>query len=84
MNDKATALYFDGKNAPSVTAKGSDALARQIVEEAREKKIPILEHPFLARALDPLEVSEPIPEDMYLIIAEILSLVYRLEDKAPP
>lgn len=81
--DKATALHYDGNKAPVVTAQGHDTTARRIIEEAKERKIPILEHPVLAEALDPVNLGQEIPEELYLIIAEVLSLVYRLEDRSP-
>ncbi|QGG80032.1 flagellar protein FhlB [Litorivicinus lipolyticus] len=80
----ATGLRYDGTGAPTVTLSGQKAEARRIIAEAREQSIPILKHPSLAQALDPLQVSDEIPESLYLIIAEILVLVYQLEGRADP
>ena len=80
----ATGLKYDGTGAPKVTLSGQKAEARRIIAQAREQSIPILKHPSLAQALDPLGVSDEIPESLYLIIAEILVLVYQLEGRGDP
>lgn len=79
----ATGLHYDGNGPPQVTWQGEQALALKIIEDARDKKIPILKHPALADALQPVSVGSDIPEDLYLIIAEILAMVYKLEDRDP-
>ena len=80
----ATALHYDGHNAPKATRQGRQAQALAILEQARQEKVPILQHVQLAAALDPLGVGEEIPEALYRIVAEILVLAYQLEgDNAP-
>lgn len=81
--DTAVALNYDGKNAPKITAKGEDELARKIVEVAEEHGIPLYHDEKLARTLSRLELGSEIPETLYLTIAEIIAFAYQLRDKVP-
>ena len=81
--NQASALKYDGSSAPVVTAAGIDATAEQILEIAKLHEIPIYQNPELAKLLAQIEVGDEIPEMLYLIIAEILALAYRLQDKVP-
>jgi len=66
-------------NAPKLTAKGADHLARRIRELAIEHGVPIVERPPLARALyRTVEVGQEIPAQFYRAVAEILAYVYEL------
>jgi flagellar biosynthetic protein FlhB len=69
--------------APTVTAKGVDAVAMKIREVAREAKVPLVENKPLARTLyHEVEIGEAIPERYYQVMAVILAEVYRLSSKA--
>lgn len=69
--------------APTVTAKGVDAVAMKIREVAREAKVPLVENKPLARTLyHEVEIGEAIPERYYQVMAVILAEVYRLAGKA--
>lgn len=80
----ATALHYDGTTAPKATMKARQDEALALLKDAKEQGIPILEHPQLAQALDPVDLGEEIPEALYLIVAEILVLAYKLEGKEDP
>ncbi len=80
----ATGLHYDGQGAPKATMQGRQEEALAILADAKQRGIPILEHPQLAGALDPVGLGEEIPEDLYLIVAEILVLAYQLEGKDDP
>ncbi|MGB0965714.1 MAG: EscU/YscU/HrcU family type III secretion system export apparatus switch protein [Litorivicinus sp.] len=80
----ATALHYDGEGAPKATAQGRQEEALALLADAQKQGIPILQHPQLANALDPVGVGEEIPEALYLIVAEILVLAYKLEGKEDP
>jgi flagellar biosynthetic protein FlhB len=65
--------------APTVVAKGMDAVALRIREVAAEAGVPILENPPLARALHAsVEIDHPIPIEHYAAVAEIIGYVMRL------
>lgn len=88
MNDKnppknAVALYYDGNQAPRVTAKGSEAVADEIIAIARAHGVPLFENRELAGLLSTLELDESIPEVLYRCIAQIIAFVYTLKDKTP-
>jgi flagellar biosynthetic protein FlhB len=68
--------------APTVTAKGLDAVALKIREVAREAKVPLVENKPLARTLyNEVEIGEAIPEKYYQVMAVILAEVYRLSGR---
>ena len=81
---RATALQYDGQGAPVVTASGTDELAESIIALAREFEIPIYENPELAAMLAALELGDEIPHELYLIIAQIISLAYKIKGELPP
>jgi len=77
----AVAIQYDARtmNAPKLTAKGADHLARRIRELASEHGGPIVERPPLARAMyRTVEVGQEIPAQFYKAVAEILAYVYEL------
>ncbi len=66
--------------APRVVAKGKDALALKIREQAREHSVPIMENPPLARALHAnAEVGDFIPPDLFGAVAEILAYLIKIK-----
>jgi flagellar biosynthesis protein len=82
--DLAIALNYDGENAPLLTAKGQDELARRIVELAREHDIPLHQDPQLAALLAQIPLGEEIPEALYRAVAEVIAFAYMISGKRPP
>lgn len=81
----AVALKYDPEiaMAPIVIAKGEDHLALRIKEIAKEHKIEIIEDKPLARMLYAnVEVGEQIPEELFQAVAEILSVIYKMQGRA--
>ncbi|MFN0302504.1 MAG: flagellar biosynthesis protein FlhB [Burkholderiales bacterium] len=81
--------YRDNEDgAPLVVAKGVDLMAERIRSLARSAKVPVIESPALARALNKhAEVGEHIPEALYEAVAQVLAYVFRLRkgvDAAAP
>ena len=69
--------------APVVVAKGAGWLCDRIKEVAREHGVPVIEKPPLARLLyKQVDVGREIPIEVYRVVAEVLSYVYRLRGKA--
>jgi flagellar biosynthesis protein FlhB len=64
--------------APQIAAKGQMRIARQIVEIARQNRIPIVRNVPLAHSLFTLEIGEEIPEELYQAVAEIFNWVQEL------
>ncbi|MEJ2453721.1 MAG: EscU/YscU/HrcU family type III secretion system export apparatus switch protein [Candidatus Thiodiazotropha sp.] len=82
--DLAIALNYDGENAPRLSAKGQDELARRIVELAREHDVPLHQDPQLAALLSQIPLGEEIPEALYRAVAEVIAFAYMLSGKRPP
>ncbi|BBH45119.1 EscU/YscU/HrcU family type III secretion system export apparatus switch protein [Pseudomonas sp. KU43P] len=80
---QAIALSYDGQQAPTLSAKGDDELAEAILAIAREHEVPIYENAELVRLLARLELSDQIPEALYLTIAEIIAFAWHLRGKVP-
>lgn len=80
---KAVALqYIPGKDhAPRVTAKGQGLIAEKIIELARRHGIPVQEDSALIQLLSQLDCHQEIPPEAYLVVAEILSFVYAMNQK---
>jgi flagellar biosynthetic protein FlhB len=80
----AVALRYDSKemDAPIMVAKGADHLAERIREIARAYGVPIVRRPEVARAIySTVEPGNPIPEALYVVVAEVLGMIYRLRRK---
>jgi len=77
----AVALEYDGKLAPTVTAKGHQETADEILNIAEQENIPIYEDKELSALLDQLDLGEHIPESLFVVVAEVLSFAYRLSGK---
>ena len=80
----AVALRYDAKemDAPVVVAKGADLMAEKIREIARAYGVPIIRRPELARTIySTVKPGNPIPEALYVAVAEVLGMIYRLRRK---
>lgn len=80
---KAVALFYDGKNTPTVTAKGTGAVAENIIAVAEQHGVPLCDNSALVELLVQLELDEEIPETLYLAVAYIIAFAYQLEGKEP-
>lgn len=82
----AVALSYDptGDGAPILLAKGSDHMAARIREEAQKNGVEMFAAPPLARALYfSTEVDYPVPESLYLAVAQVIAYVFGLADVRP-
>ena len=81
---KAVALkYSPEKNsAPVVAAKGKGHVADKILALARENGVPVQEDASLVEVLSKLEIDQEIPAELYALVAEVLSFVYRSDRRA--
>jgi flagellar biosynthetic protein FlhB len=81
----AVALKYDRHEtpAPVCVAKGTDLVALKIREIAKENNVPIVENPPLARALHAaIEVDAIIPREHYEAVAEVITYIYRTDQRA--
>jgi len=83
---KAVALRYDAEQdaAPKVIAKGQRLLAEKIIGIAKEHGSHIHEDPDLVAVLAKLDINTEIPEELYQIVAEVLAVVYRLNQQFTP
>lgn len=66
--------------APVVMAKGRGATATAIRELAKEKAVPMLSYPQLARSLYfTTRQGQEIREDLFMAVASVLAFVFRLD-----
>ena len=79
----ASLEYRISADAPLVTAKGEGDVAEQIIALAKEAGIPIKEDPDLINILAKVELGQEIPDDIYALVAEILSFVYSVNNDWP-
>ncbi|MGZ4602615.1 MAG: EscU/YscU/HrcU family type III secretion system export apparatus switch protein [Kineosporiaceae bacterium] len=71
--------YVAGRGAPRVVAKGADALAAKIREQARQHTIPVVEDKPLTRLLYRIcDLDDEIPAELYMAVARILAFVFAL------
>jgi flagellar biosynthesis protein len=81
---RATALRYDGGDAPRVVATGKGLVAEKILEAARAAGVALREDPVLLEALATLELEQEIPPELYRAVAEALAWAYRLSGRRPP
>lgn len=80
---KAVALFYDGVNAPQISAKGAGKVAEEIIAIAREHGVPLCDNATLVDLLVTLELGDEIPEALYVAVAYIIAFAYQLEGKTP-
>ncbi|NLK69751.1 MAG: flagellar biogenesis protein [Clostridiaceae bacterium] len=81
---KATALSYtpNEDKAPKIIASGKGVLAEKILEKAKEEEIPVVEDSNLVEELVKLSIGSEIPVELYEVVAEVLSFVSRVDEKA--
>ena len=81
---QAIALRYDGEKSPYIAAKGYDKLAQHIIEQVKQQGGLIHQDPVLAQYLNSFDLGDHIPEELYLIIAELIAFSWYLNGKTPP
>lgn len=76
---RAVALHYDQKGAPTVLATGEGEIARLIKERAEAAGVPLVEDPKLSYLLSKIPLGDEIPSELYRAVAEVLVFVLRLE-----
>jgi len=77
----AVALRYDARTmeSPILVAKGAEQLAEKIREIARAYGVPVIRKPDLARTIySTVKLGAPIPQTLYVAVAEVLAMIYRL------
>ncbi|WP_274361500.1 EscU/YscU/HrcU family type III secretion system export apparatus switch protein [Paenibacillus thermotolerans] len=78
---KAVALSYTPETnaAPVIVAKGKGAVAERIMTTAKEHGVPVQEDASLVEVLSQLDIEQEIPPELYKLVAEIMSFVYRAD-----
>ncbi|MCE5168039.1 EscU/YscU/HrcU family type III secretion system export apparatus switch protein [Paenibacillus profundus] len=81
---KAVALSYDPQqsDAPILVAKGQGQLAERILDKARESGVPVQEDASLVEVLSKLDIDQQIPSELYHLVAEVLTFMYRTDQRA--
>ncbi len=79
----AVALQYDGKNTPTVNARGIGPVAEQIMQIAMDHGVPLQQDNELIEILAQLDVGDEIPENLYRAVAEVIAFAYILSGKFP-
>lgn len=67
--------------SPMLVAKGTELIAKKIIQIAVENNVPVIDNPAVARAIFRIvEINHLIPPDLYKAVAEILLFVYNLKN----
>lgn len=86
ISDKKTAVALrydvDKDQAPLILATGRGQIADEIVRVAEENKVPLYEDSELSSVLSKLELDAEIPPELYVLVAEVLFFVYKLDRMA--
>ncbi len=80
----AVAIKYDPDTmaAPVVVAKGKNHVCEKIKEVARAYGVPIIRRPAIARSLHAsVDIGKPIPDSLFVAVAEVMALVYRLRNR---
>ncbi|MCM1339715.1 MAG: EscU/YscU/HrcU family type III secretion system export apparatus switch protein [Muribaculaceae bacterium] len=68
-------------DSPMLIAKGTELMAKKIINIAKENNVPVIENPPVARALFRMvDINQPIPPELYKAVAEILMFVYKMKN----
>ena len=79
----ACALKYDAETmqSPKLLAKGTELIAKQIIDIAEKHSIPVIDNAPVARAIFRLcDINQEIPPELYKAVAEILLFVYGLKN----
>ena len=81
IGKRAVALKYDPSQseAPIVVAKGRGRVAETILEKAQEAGVAIQEDAALVEVLSKLDLDQQIPGELYDLVAEILTFIYRAD-----
>ena len=71
--------YGQTDAAPRLVAKGRGMIAENIISRAREHGVYVHESPELVSLLMQVDLDQRIPAQLYVVVAELLAWIYRLE-----
>ena len=75
--------YGQADVAPRIVAKGRGIIAEKIIARAREHGVYVHESPEMVSLLMQVDLDQRIPAQLYVVVAELLAWIYRLESGQP-
>lgn len=86
QNSIAVAINYDEHNSalPTITATGKGELAGQILQLAFNHGVKVREDADLAQMLSELDIDCPIPLEALSAVSEILTYLYKSQNKPEP
>lgn len=82
QRSQAVAITYDEKSsAPRVVAKGYGTIADTIIQTAKSHGLYVHESPELVNLLMQVELDKEIPPELYVVIAELLAWLYKIENR---
>lgn len=77
---QVVALRYEGESggAPELVAKGKGEIAEAILASARAHGVPVREDADLLELLSACDLGQEIPMELYAVVAELLTYLYRL------
>jgi flagellar biosynthesis protein len=72
------ALHYSGRDSAQVVLQGGQPLAQRISALAQQLGIPNDIDPGLASTLARVELSQEIPQELYVAAAQLLAFVWRI------
>lgn len=81
IKQKAVAIKYNKNDdiAPKVIAKGKGYVADKILEEGKNKNIPVYKDENLVKELTEIDLGESIPPELYEVVAYVLNFVSDLD-----
>ena len=81
----AIALQYNDttQSAPEIVAKGNGDIASEIIALAAENGILVHEDPQLLAVLNQFDIGDQVPEELYLVVAELIAFSFVLQGKYP-
>ena len=65
-----------------IASKGTELIAKKIIDIATKHNVPVIDNAPVARALFRMvDINQQIPPELYKAVAEILLFVYGLKNK---
>lgn len=74
-NSAIALKYPENADAPFITAKSRGALAKKMLEIAKENNVPIVKNEIATEILTAEEIGSSIPEETWEIIAKIFTFL---------
>ena len=79
MKTAVALKYSTELPAPVIVGKGKQAMARRLIDVARDLGIPVVEERGLAEMLVEFDTGDYIPEEVYEVVANILIFIQQVD-----